>query len=96
MPGIIRSVRRLVNRNSCELNGNRNPCRFFGTWSRRYEYEADAYAKEIIGGVAPLVGALRKLNEKSLSNLKPHPLNSGSYYSHPTLLERERALSSVA
>jgi STE24 endopeptidase len=62
-------------------------------WSRRHEYQADAYAREVIGQSAPLVGALRKLNEKNLSNLTPHPLYSGFYYSHPTLLERERALS---
>ena len=43
----------------------------------------------------PLIGALRKLNEKNLSNLTPHPLYSGFYYSHPTLLERERALRAV-
>ena len=30
--------------------------------------------------------------EKNLSNLTPHPLYSAFYYSHPTLLERERAL----
>jgi STE24 endopeptidase len=41
---------------------------------------------------ASLIGALRKLNEKNLSNLTPHPLYSGFYYSHPTLLEREQAL----
>ena len=40
-----------------------------------------------------LIGALRKLNEKNLSNLTPHPLYSGFYYSHPTLLEREQALA---
>jgi STE24 endopeptidase len=39
-----------------------------------------------------LIGALRKLNEKNLSNLTPHPYFSGFYYSHPTLLEREQAL----
>ena len=61
-------------------------------WSRRFEYEADAYAREAMGESAPLVGALRKLNEKNLSNLTPHPLYSGFYYSHPTLLEREAAL----
>ena len=61
--------------------------------SRRYEYEADAYAKEVVGAAAPLLGALRKLNEKNLSNLTPHPVYSGFYYSHPTLLERERALT---
>jgi STE24 endopeptidase len=41
-----------------------------------------------------LIQALRKLSEKNLSNLTPHPLYSGFYYSHPTLLERERALHS--
>ena len=61
-------------------------------WSRRFEYEADAYAREVMGAAPPLIGALRKLNEKNLSNLTPHPLYSGFYYSHPTLLEREAAL----
>ena len=61
-------------------------------WSRRYEYQADAFAAQVMKEPRPLVGALRKLNEKNLSNLTPHPLYSGFYYSHPTLLERERAL----
>lgn len=62
-------------------------------WSRRHEFEADAYAKAAVGGSAPLVGALRKLSEKNLSNLTPHPWFSAFYYSHPTLLEREQALA---
>lgn len=62
-------------------------------WSRRYEYQADAYAAAITGEAASLTGALRKLNEKNLSNLTPHPIFSGFYYSHPTLLEREKALA---
>jgi STE24 endopeptidase len=61
-------------------------------WSRRFEYEADAFARVTMGDARPLVQALRKLTEKNLSNLTPHPLYSGFYYSHPTLLERERAL----
>jgi len=61
-------------------------------WSRRYEYQADAYAAMTTGEASWLIGALRKLNEKNLSNLTPHPFYSGFYYSHPTLLERERAL----
>ena len=64
-------------------------------WSRRYEYQADAYAAHITGEVASLSGALRKLNEKNLSNLTPHPIFSGFYYSHPTLLERESALAKL-
>jgi STE24 endopeptidase len=45
-----------------------------------------------MNGPRPLISALRKLNEKNLSNLTPHPAYSRFYYSHPTLLERERAL----
>ena len=65
-------------------------------WSRRHEYQADAFAAASWASRDSLIGALRKLNEKNLSNLTPHPLYSGFYYSHPTLLERERALLKVA
>jgi len=61
-------------------------------WSRRFEYEADAFARATMDDAQRLIQALRKLTEKNLSNLTPHPLFSGFYYSHPTLLERERAL----
>jgi STE24 endopeptidase len=60
--------------------------------SRRYEYEADAFAREAVGGPAAMVGALRKLAQKNLTNLTPHHWFSGFYYSHPTLVEREAAL----
>lgn len=62
-------------------------------WSRRHEYEADAYAADAMGETASLTGALRKLTEKNLSNLTPHPLFSAWHYSHPTLLEREAGLA---
>jgi STE24 endopeptidase len=65
---------------------------FFHAWSRRFEYQADAFARATMGEAQSLIQALRKLNEKNLSNLMPHPLYSGFYYSHPTLLERERTL----
>jgi STE24 endopeptidase len=65
---------------------------FIHLWSRRFEYQADAFARVSMGEPQSLIQALRKLNEKNLSNLTPHPLYSGFYYSHPTLLERERAL----
>lgn len=61
-------------------------------WSRRYEYEADAFAADAMNEPDSLIGALRKLNLKNLSNLTPHPFYSRFYYSHPTLLEREQAL----
>ncbi len=61
--------------------------------SRKHEYEADSFAREAVGGAAPLVDALRKLAQKNLSNLTPHRWFSGFYYSHPTLVEREAALA---
>ena len=60
--------------------------------SRRFEYQADAFASEVMGAPGPMIEALRKLNEKNLNNLTPHRLYSGFHYSHPTLLEREAAL----
>jgi STE24 endopeptidase len=65
-------------------------------WSRHHEYEADAFAARAMKETSSLIGALRKIYEKNLSNLTPHPLYSGFYYSHPTLLERERALQLAA
>lgn len=65
-------------------------------WSRRFEREADAFAARTMGEPESLIGALRKLSEKNLSNLTPHPLYSGFYYSHPTLIERERSLSAAS
>jgi Zn-dependent protease with chaperone function len=61
-------------------------------WSRRFEYQADAFARVTMEEGQSLIQALCKLSEKNLSNLTPHPLYSAFYYSHPTLLERERAL----
>jgi STE24 endopeptidase len=62
-------------------------------WSRRFEYQADAFAAQTMQECHSLIGALRKLSQKNLSNLTPHPVYSTVYYSHPTLFERERALS---
>ncbi len=64
----------------------------FNWVSRRHEYQADAFARAAVRGPGPLVDALRKLAQKNLSNLTPHPLYSGFHYSHPTPVERERAL----
>lgn len=65
---------------------------FFNALSRKHEYEADAFAREAMGSPDPLVRSLRKMYEKNLGNLTPHPLFSAFYYSHPTLLEREQSL----
>ena len=62
-------------------------------WSRRNEYEADAFAREALGAPDALIDGLRKLHTANLSNLSPHPWYSFFHYSHPTLAERTRALS---
>jgi STE24 endopeptidase len=62
-------------------------------FSRKHEYEADAFARDAMNGPGPIVAALRKLAQKNLSNLTPHPWYSGFYYSHPTLVEREQAVT---
>jgi len=61
-------------------------------WSRKHEYEADAFARDAMNSAEPLIHALRKLHKENLSNLTPHPAYSKFHYSHPTLLEREGAL----
>jgi len=60
-------------------------------FSRKNEYTADSYTKENFKA-EPLVKALKKLSSKNLSNLTPHPVYVFFHYSHPTLLQRVRAL----
>jgi STE24 endopeptidase len=65
---------------------------FSSLWSRKHEYEADAFARDAMDSSEPMIRALRKLHKENLSNLTPHPIYSRFYYSHPTLLERESSL----
>ena len=60
-------------------------------WSRKNEYEADAYAATTYAG-NPLGTALRKLSSHNMSNLRPPPWYVFFYYSHPPLLKRLRAI----
>ena len=55
--------------------------------SRKFEYEADDYAKETFAA-KPLITSLKKLSKNSLSNLTPHKTYVFMHYSHPTLLQR--------
>jgi STE24 endopeptidase len=59
--------------------------------SRKFEYQADNYAKEKFDGNA-LISSLKKLSKNSLSNLTPHKWYVYWHYSHPTLLERIKNL----
>ncbi|WP_373943346.1 M48 family metallopeptidase [Polaribacter sejongensis] len=66
---------------------------FMNYMSRKFEYQADNYAKETFEGKA-LITSLKKLSKNSLSNLTPHPAYVFAHYSHPTLLERINNLES--
>ena len=64
---------------------------FMSMYSRKNEFEADAFAKETFSGIA-LANALKKLSVDSLSNLYPHPTYVFFHYSHPPLLKRLEAI----
>jgi len=55
--------------------------------SRKNEYQADAYAA-LNFNAQSLGAALKKLTQRNLSNLTPHPLYVFFNYSHPPLLQR--------
>jgi len=59
--------------------------------SRSNEYAADRYVKEN-NDATSLINALKKLSSKNLSNLTPHPAYVFFHYSHPTLLQRIKAI----
>jgi STE24 endopeptidase len=64
---------------------------FMNYVSRKFEYQADNYAKETYKG-EPLITSLKKLSKNNLSNLTPHPSYVFVHYSHPTLLQRVQNL----
>ena len=59
--------------------------------SRKFEYQADNYAKETYEGDS-LISSLKKLSKNTLSNLTPHKAYIFVHYSHPSLLQRYRNL----
>ncbi|HPK04503.1 MAG TPA: M48 family metallopeptidase [Bacteroidales bacterium] len=65
---------------------------FLNLWSRKAEYQADRFAKNY-GFGKELINSLKKLTQKNLGNLTPHPLYVFFHYSHPTLLQRIRAIN---
>jgi len=60
--------------------------------SRKYEYEADAYAVSTLGKPEVMISALKKLSVENLSNLTPHPLKVFLEYSHPPVIDRIKAI----
>jgi STE24 endopeptidase len=74
--------------------------RFLGillnAWSRKHEFEADAYAAQVQKTPDHLITALKKLSADNLSNLTPHRFRVILDYSHPPALVRIAALRSLA
>lgn len=61
-------------------------------FSRKHEYEADAFAIENTDKAA-FENALKKLSTENLSDLQPHPAYVFVHYSHPPLLQRLKAIA---
>ncbi|MFO8146159.1 MAG: M48 family metallopeptidase [Gillisia sp.] len=64
---------------------------FMNYLSRKFEYQADEFAKKTYNADA-LISGLKKLSKTSLSNLTPHKAYVFMHYSHPTLLQRYKNL----
>src|SRR5262249_3184283 len=64
-------------------------------WSRRHEFEADAFATRYASG-AELATALVKLHRDNASTLTPDPVYAAFYYSHPPPLARITRLREAA
>jgi STE24 endopeptidase len=65
-------------------------------WSRRHEFEADAYAVAATGDGAPLASALKKLTADQLSHPCPSKLRVWLDYSHPPLIQRISAINALS
>lgn len=64
-------------------------------WSRRHEFEADAYAAKVTGDGTSLGEALKKMTADHLSHPSPAALRVWLDYSHPPLIQRLSALQTT-
>ena len=64
-------------------------------WSRKHEFEADAYACAQASGT-DLSNALLKLHEDNAGTLTPDPVFARFYYSHPPASERLAAIAALS
>ncbi|QGM93156.1 M48 family metallopeptidase [Methylocystis rosea] len=63
--------------------------------SRRAEFEADAFARDIVGK-EPMISALTRLTRDNLATLTPDPLYATFYFSHPPVPVRVAQLRATA
>eukprot|EP00761_Pharyngomonas_kirbyi_P013225 gb/GECH01013252.1/.p1 GENE.gb/GECH01013252.1/~~gb/GECH01013252.1/.p1 ORF type:complete len:467 (+),score=104.45 gb/GECH01013252.1/:1-1401(+) len=64
----------------------------FNAVSRKFEYEADEFATKLGFDLGP---SLTKLHVQNLGSMDPDSLYSAYHYSHPTLVERLRAIRNI-
>ena len=63
--------------------------------SRRAEFEADAFARDLVGK-EPMISALTRLTRDNLATLTPDPLYATFYFSHPPVPLRVAQLRAAA
>jgi STE24 endopeptidase len=63
--------------------------------SRRAEFEADAFARDLVGK-EPMISALTRLTRDNLATLTPDPLYATFYFSHPPVPVRVAQLRAGA
>ncbi|PIE33402.1 peptidase M48 [candidate division KSB3 bacterium] len=68
---------------------------FLQMFSRKNEYDADRFAVQTTGNREDFITALKTLSVHNLSNLTPHPFYVFLNYSHPTALQRIRAIRQI-
>ncbi|MFC1823816.1 M48 family metallopeptidase [Thermodesulfobacteriota bacterium] len=68
---------------------------FANILSRKYEYEADAFAVKTYSKPEMMISALKRLSVENLSNLTPHPIKVFLSYSHPPILQRIQAIRGI-
>ncbi len=64
-------------------------------FSRKNEFEADAFAVDVTEDSSSMISALKKLSKDNLANLTPHPFYVFINYSHPPMIERIAALRAL-
>ena len=65
-------------------------------FSRKFEFEADAFATETTSDGGSMISALKRLTVENLGNLTPHPALVFLEYSHPPVLQRIAAIRALA